>query len=473
MKTALVFLPVRLPNAPSLGPACLKSYLNERGHDVFILDYNIKIYNGMQPEATRWWFMESAWAWVDLENYRRLIEPLIRPYFVQLAKELLIKKVDAVGFTVLNVNYFPAITAIEIIRKICPEIKIFYGGPNITKDNAVHDLEVGRIDAAIVGEGEESCHALLTHWKLGKTGTVAGVFQRDAKGKGLEGPKQAMLKIKDLPIPDFEDFDLTVYKAKYLPIEFSRGCTAKCTFCSETVFWVSYRSKTALKIFNEMKYNVEKYAIHEYRIVDSLLNGNHMLLEELTDLIIADGLVVHWYGFARIDKKLTPKVLEKMARAGCMSLTYGIESGSQKVLDLMRKDYKIKEIYDVVRDTHAAGIWVNTQILIGFPGENWFNFFETVKLLWDLRHSFRQIFPGNPLAITPNTHIIENLDLYGIVKNNYRGGEWHTRFYMNNVLLRKFRFWVLKMFLKTIQLPQGYAVAHALGPEFDHVDEHL
>ncbi len=459
MKIALVFMPAWLPYAPPLGIAALKGYLQEKGHEVTTLDYNIKGWDMFKMTHSKFWSMEEADYWQNFKLYNEHIKPFISPLIQDFTKEILQSNYDAIGFSVYSTNIHITRTVIAILRKMNPSMKIFIGGAQVNKDDAKFDFENLNIDAAIIGEGEESVEELLDFFQGTYTKKfIPGVILREEDGSLTLGPERPLLKMKNLPSPDFSDFDFSKYTGQNIPIEFSRGCIASCTFCSETNFWVSFRTKTALQIVDEMELHVKNHGISDFRIVDSLMNGNHRLLESMVDLILERSLVVGWNGFCRIDKKLTPELLRKMKKAGCHTVNYGIESGSQNVLNLMKKQYTVKEIYRCVKDTYEAGIHVDSQILIGFPGESWFNFFETLKTLRDLNPYFHRIYPGIPLEVTKQTEIWDNLDFYGVKFAN--NGRWYTKNFLNNYWIRKFRHYLLRSFLKILGVTQGYPLTN-------------
>ena len=457
MKVALIFLPSWLPYAPPLGISCIKSVLQEAGHEAKTFDYNVKLWRRYRRELPTAWGMLDSDKWIERESYDREIEPIIGEFYKELVKDLLVYGAQAVGFSIYNTNYIATHRSIKWIRKLIPDIKIFYGGAEATRARIKLDFEYGHIDAAVMGEGEQSTVDLIDYWSGVKTSNfIPGVALKE-DGKVIYGPSRPLLKLSELPFPSFDDNNFDDYNGHCILLEFSRGCVAKCNFCGETKFWQSFRSKRADQLINEMKYCIEYYGVKEFRIVDSLMNGNHRLLEEFVDLILKEKLDVSWYGFCRIHTKLTPKLLSKMRKAGCAYVNFGIESGSQKVLNLMRKQYKIKEIFQVVRNAHKVGMQVHTQILIGFPGEGWWQFMETLFMLYRLRKEFSKVYPGIPLSISNDVDLYKEREKFGVVMNeDTHMDHWRTRFYTNTFVIRKFRHHLLVRFLNWLKIAQGY-----------------
>ena len=459
MKVGLAFLPAWIPYNPPLGISCISAVIEKEGHEVSFFDYNAYIYDQIKDDYGHLWLMDESPIWIDFDSFKKEIYPHIKSYLFKLVKEILSKNLDAIGFSIYDSNSHPTIIVIQNLRRIFPDLKVFIGGARVNDIFAKELFGLGLIDAAIIGEGEETAIELLKYWQDDivdsvEESEIAGAIYKNKSGEVIYGKKRALLHMKNLPIPDFSKFDLERYTSNGFPVEFSRGCVAKCTFCSETNYWVSFRTKTPRQIVDEFKYHYDNYGVNQFRIVDSLMNGNHKLLEDMCDIILDEKLDVYWHGFCRISNKLTPTLLKKMKSAGCSYINYGIESGSQNVLNLMKKRYKLSEILETVQHTKDANIEVHAQILIGFPGETWFNFYETLKMLKTLRSCFSRIYPGVPLNVTRQTHLFDNLDDYNI--KLISSEKWRTKNFSNTYTMRQVRHWILKKYLKYIEITQGY-----------------
>ena len=167
-------------------------------------------------------------------------------------------------------------------------------------------------------------------------------------------------KIDDLPFPDFSDFDWSRYpNPRLIPIMSSRGCVLKCSFCYETVYWKKFRVQSAKRIADEIQFQVENHPMKAeveaspdrfyFMFADSLVNGYLKNLLRMCDELIERELDVEWGGQATIDKRMTSEVLAKLRQAGCLGLCFGLESGSQPVLDKMGKKFQVPEAVQLLR----------------------------------------------------------------------------------------------------------------------------
>ena len=188
-----------------------------------------------------------------------------------------------------------------------------------------------------------------------------------------------------------------------------------------------------------MKQQLEKYPLtNEFWFNDSLINGDIKMLEELCDFIIAEDMKVHWGGQGMIRKEMAGGLLHKMKRAGCYVISYGVESGSNKILGLMRKGYTAELAEKVIKETQASDIDVIFNIISGFPGEDEEAFLETKAFVRRCRNYARHIELPIYLLLK-GSYIYNNLDEFNIAPINYNGNwqlKWETKDGKNTYPLR-------------------------------------
>ena len=181
---------------------------------------------------------------------------------------------------------------------------------------------------------------------------------------------------------------------------------------------------------------------------DSLINGNPKELDQLCDKIIDSGILFHWAGMALIRKEMSRELLAKMKAAGCIHLAWGLESGCQRVLELMKKrffDIDLAKI--VIRDTYRVGINQSISLIAGFPGETEEMFFETLAFLSEHMRYFSKI-GVQPMMIVNNSLVCEKHEQYGIDYANSRDAlKWKSIDGSNNYELRLERVDQLKALL--------------------------
>ena len=171
-------------------------------------------------------------------------------------------------------------------------------------------------------------------------------------------------------------------------------------------------------VITEIQYHIRNYGISHIEFNDLLCNGNLVGLEKLCDLMIKAKIQVKWISYAAIRKNMTKELLDKMKQAGCNSLCYGIESGSNRILKRMNKHYTKQEAQRLLRDTHNAGINTSLNIIAGFPGETEDDFEQTLDFLRENKQFIHQVtnvsafvlMPGADLSIYPHRFGIRFID---------------------------------------------------------------
>ncbi len=414
MKVALVIPPAWSTYMPPLGAAYIASALRTSGHEVTVFDYNVDILPIIHPDQNEMWERKhlNNWSIQNLfdKNLRNKVMKLLWP---RLQRDLLINKFDVIAFSMYTTSTPTTNFIVKILRKFGCKAKIVLGGPSVVKEHMVPWFEQGLIDAAVLGEGESAAQELINRIsRKEQYENIPGVMTMH----NFKFPPQAKLMEMDtLVIPDFTDYDLDKYIEKSLPIQMSRGCTAACSFCSETYL---FRSRPPESIVKEFEIGYEKFGNTYFNVADSLINSSAKFTKEVCELLVERNLPIKWGGNARLDKFLTRELLDLMAKAGCHYLSFGLESGSNKVLKLMRKGIRAESAAQVLKDTYEAGIIANVNILVGFPGEEEEDFQDTLDFLEQNKKYIKGVSPGGTLGIGVGSHIHRRPQKYNIKLNN-------------------------------------------------------
>lgn len=271
---------------------------------------------------------------------------------------------DVLGITVNTFQVRSARIIVKEARQRGDGVRIVVGGPHA----AVWD---GVADEVVVGEGENRWLEVL-------------------------GERPSIVDIDDVPEPDYSLVNLKkfcgVYPAKGRPsvaIMASRGCPFDCTFCNTPVFWgkrVRYRSPEL--VVAEIENLHGRYGVKEVFFQDDTFNLNHSWAASIFEGLIQKGLneVMAFKITSRANEKLvTREFLELARKAGVWNIFYGVESGSQKMLDRMKKGVTVEEIKRAVRMTQEAGIEVQCSFIVGLPGETRETLRETGELIRELK----------------------------------------------------------------------------------------
>ncbi|MBT6336393.1 radical SAM protein [Candidatus Woesearchaeota archaeon] len=305
-----------------------------------------------------------------------------------IIKDILEKKPDIVGFSIVLMDQLvPALDLAKKIKENNPNIKIVLGGTTITRliDNIKNNpLYFKYVDFYIKKEGEIAMLELITSLKnntsLENVPNLVYFHNKIIENKQLS--KQIL--IKDLPFPNFDGFDFNLYLSpnKIIPTIFSRNCYwNKCSFCDICHGYDNaYRIKGIKKLIQEIAHLKNKYHVNYFRFVDEAIHPIH--LKEFSNELIKLNLNIKWETACRVEKEFkNPDFCNLLYKSGCRSLSFGVESGSQKVIDLMNKGYDLKDVDKILNSVNNAGISTHIYLMTDFPGESDKEFQETINLM--------------------------------------------------------------------------------------------
>jgi len=379
IKKVLLYLPpaftfkhgIDVNPLPPLGLAYLGAVLENNGIEVKIFDCLAEGWNNR---------VEVRDNVIGIGTSFEQVEEIIRDY-----------NPDIVGvnnlFTTQRKN---AHEIYKITKQINKNIITVAGGAHPT---ALPELVLSdkNVDFVVLGEGEETIVDLIRLIEGKKdVSSLDGVgFRNNGDVKII--PKTKFINDLDkLPFPARHLLNMEKYfglevshgtrsRKRFSPIITSRGCPAKCTFCSAHKVWGrGFRYRSAEKVIAEMKHIKEKYDIEEIIFEDDNMNLNAKRAEKIFDLMIQANLNLVWdtpNGVAAWT--LTENLIRKMKESGCRKLNFPIETGNQLVMDtIIRKPVKLDKVKPLINYAHKIGLEVGIFLVIGMPG-------ETKEQMWD------------------------------------------------------------------------------------------
>ncbi len=273
------------------------------------------------------------------------------------------------------------------VKKALPDACVVVGGahPSCCPEDC---LENPHVDAAVPGEGEDVAQALVDAIDRGLPLTsVPGLLLRDENGKPVLSSAMPLIKRLDtIPMPTYEKLPMQSYfdaaaagltprgiPTRSASLFTSRGCPHTCNFCSiYNLYGFRWRAFSPTHVVDEIEHLVKTYNVQHINFEDDNLTLHEKRAEEICDEIIRRKLSITWSApnGVRVDR-LNPSLLRKMKQSGCISLSLGIESGSQEFLDkVIRKELDLSIVEGVVREIRRAGITAIGFFVIGIPGEN-------------------------------------------------------------------------------------------------------
>ncbi|EFI33463.1 Radical SAM domain protein [Desulfonatronospira thiodismutans ASO3-1] len=364
---------------PPLGLCGLASYLEHRGLEADIVDFNA------------------------------------RPDSVQRLKDILIHKRPAyIGFSCTTSSFLDGIRLARESKTLLPDIRVVFGGVHVSSlgEEMMHQHAV--IDYAVVGEGEETLAQLMQN--CGHAPGIPGLIYREPGNREVvfTGRRPLLDDLDELPYPAYEklegfpkSYPLPIFnypKSPNTSAITSRGCPYSCSYCDRSVFQKSYRFNSAEYIYEHMRYLNQHFKVRHINFYDDQFSFKLKRLERLTDMLVNRPLNMSFNCAVR-SEHLTESLLKRLKDAGCWMISLGIESGDQDMLHALNRKVNLEKLAERVRLIKKYGIRVKGLLMIGMPGETEASVEKTRQFLFSLPVDDFNLtkftpFPGAPVYRT-------------------------------------------------------------------------
>ncbi|HEX8967021.1 MAG TPA: radical SAM protein [Chloroflexota bacterium] len=267
---------------------------------------------------------------------------------------------------------------------------VVVGGPDPA--NYLEEYLSHGADVVAIGEGELTLQELVPHLRqygASNLGAVRGVAFRGDDGEIVRTEPRPMIADLDAqPFPDRAAIDQPRYVDTWrthhgmgsVSLITARGCPFTCTWCSHAVFGYSHRRRTPTNVVDEVEHIVASYAPDMLWYADDVFTINHKWLFEYSAELERRGFHLPFETISREDR-LNEEVVQTLARMGCYRLWIGAESGSQKVLDAMKRRTNADRVRAMVHLLQKYGIEVGMFIMLGYEGEERADLEATVEHL--------------------------------------------------------------------------------------------
>ena len=341
----------------------------------------------------------------------------------------------------------------EIVRDENENLPIIWGGAHPTI-LPITTLDDPLVDIVVCGEGEKTFPDLVSCLEKEKSlKDVSGIYYKD-NGNYITNQKRCLMNLDDIPELPYHLIKMEVYITsikkrginRYFEIHTSRGCPYGCAFCYNSVHNKKWRTKSAERILENLKFLIHNYGIDGITWEDEIFSFSKERITNICNGIIDEGIDIKLRAGVRVDhfSNFQNSFIELMKKAGFIHFGFGVESGSEKILRYINKHITIKQIHDVVKKVKENGFLATYNFMTGFPNETAEDFAETLKLIHQIfKSNQNMLYPvSGPSFYTPfpETKLYyEALDLGFIPPNTFR--EW-AKFDYNNMEMP----WVNKNF---------------------------
>lgn len=380
---------------PPMGLCCLAAVLRESGYQVSILD----------AEAER----------LDLERTLDAIAGWAPDLVGISCKSLWVKSADRVA---------------RRLKERLPGVPLVAGGHHVTAMPLRSLRDFPAFDVIVVGEGEHTLLELIETWNGGgDLQAVPGLALRvDGEDGIVTTPRRRIGNLDDLPLPAWDllpdiasHYRAPVFQTRAYPVFWwatSRGCAGHCRFCDRTVF-----GNRVTRYSPEYILSMARRLTEQYRFRHIMFDDDNFLINRSHAHRVLDALERARLGFtftcnSRVDT-IDMETLSRLKRAGCWQINYGIESGSQRILDAMDKRITVEQIEQALRLTKKAGIRTYGFIIVGYPGETKETIRETYELIRRCPIDDVGVFSFTPL---PGSEIYATIGEHGSFDEDWEKG---------------------------------------------------
>lgn len=326
------------------------------------------------------------------------------------ARNILAKSPRIVSFYCRGDCYLANIRVAQRIKEIKPDIPVVFGGPQADISAKETISRIPWVDYCCSGEGETTVVPLF-RGLLNKedVSDIRGLTFRDKEGKVASNPRPDLLSnLDELPFPDYSFLpeglrNIPREKKKGVAVDVGRGCPFNCAYCSTSVFWKRrFRLKSPERIVAEVKRIEREFGLVKCMFDHDLFTANKAKVYEFCRILKESNFSGVWSCSSRADT-IDKELIEEMISAGLESIYLGVETGSERMQKLTRKNLNLEKAFEIIKFLLEKKVRVTASFIYGFPGETEEDVEMTLQYAYRLFKLNLTTFQLHLCAIFPGT----------------------------------------------------------------------
>jgi radical SAM superfamily enzyme YgiQ (UPF0313 family) len=383
----------RILQIPNMGLAYIGASLEEEGYEVKLIDLNANRLSKKQ------------------------IKNILKKY-----------RYDIYGIGCMIVAYEYIVYLSKIIKKYHPN-SLIIAGNSVASSIPEILLKSSKIDIAVIGEGDLTVKEISKRYSENNRdfSDIAGIYLKKNSKIIKTNDRKHLENLDSLPMPALHLFNMKQYMKESIPIDpvgyafypinATRGCPFHCTFCYHAYQGYKVRRHSTERIIQEIKLIIQKYPGVCISFVDDNFTYSKKRLLEFCDALDKENLNITWQAASRVDV-IDDELCKRMKETGCISLGFGIESGSQTILNNIKKYVKVEQAKNALLICKKYGIKTSCSLMLGNLGENYHTAMESYYFVKEIgwEHDFRFFLP----IPYPKTEIFEYAKSNGLIKNELK-----------------------------------------------------
>jgi radical SAM superfamily enzyme YgiQ (UPF0313 family) len=325
-----------------------------------------------------------------------------------------------VGFSATTIGWPAVVEGARIAREALPESLIAVGGPHLSL-YPKECLSFKYFDIGVYGDGEETLLEIVRAVEEGKAlEGLRGTVTRRGEEIVVNEPRPWIEDIDGVPYPaadliPVERYNCLTVEKPFLTLVSSRGCPYKCGFCSQVFCGDRVRLRSCENVVGEMEMYVKQFGVKEIIMFDETFTLKKQRVLDICSLIREQRLKFRFNIRTRVDT-IDVEMMEALKEAGCYGLHMGVESGSPRILKVMRKGITLDRVRETFALARKLGFITRGYFMIGYLDEDRESFRDTVRLSRELGLDFASFSITTPL---PATHLFEEAVRRGLISESY------------------------------------------------------
>lgn len=364
-------------------------------------------------------------AGLQKSNHRVIILDYLLEKFEEKKLLEIIRKENSpiVGITAVTPNIEKALYLAKMIKTNFPDRIIVLGGPHATLKPEETLKKSKNIDYILRGEGDARFSKLIEYiLKKENPQNLPGLTFRKNE-EIINTPNANFIgNLDELPLPARELLNIKEYsnrlssfKKPVTTIFTSRGCPYNCIYCSKPITGNEFRARSPENVISEIILLKNKYGIKELQFYDDTFTLDRERILTICQLLIGNKIKIQWKCETRVNL-IDKELLKTMKQAGCYLIAYGIESGSQRILNVLKKNITIEQIKEAIKLTKKSDIKTLGYFMLGIPTENEEEIKQTIRFSKKLELDYAQF---SIATAYPETELYKMAEQSGKINNDW------------------------------------------------------
>ncbi|UUU37477.1 B12-binding domain-containing radical SAM protein [Streptomyces sp. NBC_00162] len=366
---------------PHLGLISLLAVLRQGGHQGTLIDPKLEVSSG-----------------------RLLLDASL---YENIAELVLASQPDVVGMTSLGCNFMATAKIAAHLKRRSPDLPVLLGGPHASILDVAVLQRFPQFDLVVRGEAELTLLPLLDSLHSRQFSGLLGITHRSAQGVHRSPDAPLVADLDTLAPAAYDHYPVAQAGQELLRVEAGRGCPFACTFCSTASFFGRrYRLKSAERLCSDLDRLHETYGISHFALTHDLFTVNKTKVREFCEAVAPRGYT--WTCSARMDC-VDSELLDAMARAGCRSIYYGVETGSPRMQKEVAKRLDLALFWPTLEATSRTGMESIASFITGYPQETAEDQQMTLDLIGEawIRHADMLTTQLHLLTPEPGTELLD------------------------------------------------------------------